>query len=77
MFKNLSIKWQLGVLVSIMVLAMAVLVFLAHSGLEMAGDDISEIGNNRLPSVQGLLIISEGRTVAANHVVLQALILSA
>jgi methyl-accepting chemotaxis protein len=62
MFKNLSIKWKLGVLVSIMILAMAGLVFLAYSGLKMSGDDIAEIGNNRLPSVQGLLTVSEGQT---------------
>ena len=62
MFKNLSIKWKLGVLVGIMLLAMAGLVFLAYTNLKGAGDDIAEIGNNRLPSVQGLLIVSEGQT---------------
>ena len=62
MFKNLSIKWKLGVLVGVMLLAMVGLVFLAYSGLKGAGEDIAEIGNNRLPSVQGLLIISEGQT---------------
>ena len=62
MFKNLSIKWKLGVLVGIMILAMAGLVFLAYVDLKGAGEDIAEIGNNRLPSVQGLLIVSEGQT---------------
>ena len=62
MFKNLSIKWKLGVLVGIMLLAMVGLVWEAYSGLKGAGEDIAEIGNNRLPSVQGLLIVSEGQT---------------
>ncbi len=62
MFKNLSIKWKLGVLVGIMLVAMTGLVALAYSGLKGAGENIAEVGNVRMPSVQGLLIVSEGQT---------------
>ena len=64
MFKNLSIKLKLSVLVGIMMLALIGLVYSAQSELKGAGDDIAEIGLNRLPSVQGLLIVSEGQTAA-------------
>ncbi|MFZ4479912.1 MAG: MCP four helix bundle domain-containing protein, partial [Rhodoferax sp.] len=62
MFKNLLIKWKLATLVAIMLLALAFMGYAGFSGLRGATEDIVEIGTNRLPSVEGLLTVSEGQT---------------
>ncbi|MEI6802938.1 MAG: methyl-accepting chemotaxis protein [Burkholderiales bacterium] len=62
MFKNLSIKWKLGTLVAIMLIALAALGYSGWVALQGAAEDIVEIGTNRLPSVQGLMAVSEGQT---------------
>ena len=62
MFKNLSIKWKLTTLLVIMLLSLAFMGYAGFSGLRGAAEDIVEIGTNRLPSVEGLLVVSEGQT---------------
>ena len=62
MFKNLSIKWKLATLVAVMLAALAVIGFSGYAGIREVGNAMNEIGTVRLPSVQGLLIVSEGQT---------------
>ncbi len=62
MFGNLLIKWKLAVLMAIMVLALAVVGFSGYVGIVHVSDAVEEVGMVRLPSIQGLLGISEGQT---------------
>ena len=62
MFKNLSIKWKLATLVAIMLLALAVIGGAGFRGIQGVGHAMTEIGKVRLPSIQGLLVASEGQT---------------
>ena len=62
MFKNLSIKWKLTTLVVIMLLALAAIGTAGYSGIQSLGHALTEVGKVRLPSIQGLLIASEGQT---------------
>ncbi|WP_431477547.1 methyl-accepting chemotaxis protein [Massilia eburnea] len=62
MFKNLLIKWKLAVLVAVMMLALAVLGIAGYRGIATVGDSVNEIGVVRLPSIHGLLVLSEGQT---------------
>ena len=62
MFKNLLIKWKLAVLVGVMMLALLVLGISGYRGIAEVGDSVEEIGAVRLPSVYGLLVLSEGQT---------------
>ena len=65
MFKNLLIKWKLATLVAIMMVALAVVGISGYSGIVTVGDAVTEIGVVRLPSIQGLLTMSEGQTAVA------------
>ncbi|SFG80450.1 methyl-accepting chemotaxis sensory transducer with TarH sensor [Duganella sp. CF458] len=62
MFKNLLIKWKLAVLVAVMMLALAVLGIAGYGGIAKVGESVNEIGVVRLPSIHGLLVLSEGQT---------------
>ena len=62
MFRNLLIKWKLAVLVAVMMVALAVLGISGYRGIGTVGDSVNEIGVVRLPSVHGLLMLSEGQT---------------
>ncbi|WP_051293751.1 methyl-accepting chemotaxis protein [Pseudoduganella violaceinigra] len=62
MFKNLLIKWKLAVLVAVMLLALAVLGMSGYRGISNVGASVNEIGIVRLPSIYGLLVMSEGQT---------------
>ena len=62
MFKNLLIKWKLTTLVAIMLVALAAIGWSGYGGIREVGNSMTEIGNVRMPSVQGLLIASEGQT---------------
>ncbi len=73
MFKNLLIKWKLAVLVAVMMLALAVLGIAGYRGIATVGDSVNEIGVVRLPSIHGLLVLSEGQT-AVDKATLQAAI---
>jgi methyl-accepting chemotaxis protein len=73
MFKNLLIKWKLAVLVAVMMLALAVLGIAGYRGISEVGGSVNEIGLVRLPSIYGLLVLSEGQT-AVDKATLQAAI---
>jgi len=62
MFKNLLIKWKLAVLVAVMMLALAALGVSGYRGISSVGQSVNEIGVVRLPSIHGLLVLSEGQT---------------
>jgi len=72
-FKNLLIKWKLAVLVAVMVLALAVLGIAGYRGIVKVGESVDEIGVVRLPSIHGLLVLSEGQT-SVDKATLQAAI---
>ena len=56
------IKWKLAVLVAVMMLALVVLGFSGYRGIANVGESVNEIGVVRLPSIYGLLVLSEGQT---------------
>ena len=62
MFNNLSIKWKLAVLVSILLMALAAVGYSGISGIREVGASMEDLGSNRLPSIHGLLVVSEGQT---------------
>jgi methyl-accepting chemotaxis protein len=62
MFKNLPIKWKIRTLVCALLLAMAAIGVSGLLGIQRLGAAIDEIGMNRLPSVEGLLVLSEAQT---------------
>ncbi|AGX86452.1 HAMP domain-containing methyl-accepting chemotaxis protein [Candidatus Symbiobacter mobilis] len=62
MFRDLSIRWKLVVLVALMLTALATASFVGYRGIVRVGEAVTEVGVVRLPSVHGLLIISEGQT---------------
>ena len=66
MFKNLLIKWKLAVLVAIMMVALAIVGAAGYRGIVKVGGAVEEIGVVRLPSIQGLLAMSEGQTAVAS-----------
>ncbi|MET3131419.1 methyl-accepting chemotaxis protein [Oxalobacteraceae bacterium GrIS 1.11] len=65
MFKNWAIKWKLAMLVLVMMVALAAVGVSGYVGIVTVGGAVSEIGAVRLPSIQGLLAISEGQTAVA------------
>ncbi|MYM26068.1 HAMP domain-containing protein [Duganella sp. FT135W] len=65
MFKNLLIKWKLATLVAIMMVALLVVGAAGYRGIVKVGGAVNEIGVVRLPSVQGLLVMSEGQTAVS------------
>jgi methyl-accepting chemotaxis protein len=73
MFKNLLIKWKLALLIGVILVALAALGLTGNAGIRTVGAEMTEIGMVRLPSVQGLLMVSEGQT-AAESATLQAAI---
>ena len=62
MFKNLMIRWKLAVLVAVMLAALAILGIAGYRGIAKVGASVEEIGVVRLPSIHGLLVMSEGQT---------------
>ncbi|SHG64258.1 methyl-accepting chemotaxis protein [Massilia sp. CF038] len=65
MFKNLLIKWKLAVLMAVMLTALVVIGLSGYLGINHVSAAVDEIGVVRLPSIQGLLVISEGQTAVA------------
>ena len=65
MFKNLLIKWKLATLVGVMMAALIVVGVTGYAGIATVGKSVNEIGVVRLPSIQGLLLMSEGQTAVA------------
>src|SRR5471032_604139 len=66
MFKNLLIKWKLATLVVIMMVALTVVGAAGYAGIVKVGGAVNEIGAVRLPSIQGLLLMSEGQTAVSS-----------
>ena len=62
MFKNLAIKYKLAALVTITLLAMAIVGVTGYAGIKQVGSAMEEVGQVRLPSVAGLLTLSEAQT---------------
>ena len=62
MFKNLSIKLKLISLLAIMLLAMTAIGLAGGNGIRQVGAALVEVGVVRLPSIDGLLTLSEAQT---------------
>ena len=62
MFKNLLIKWKLATLVAALLIALGAIGFSGYSGIREVAHFMDQIGSVRLPSVEGLLVVSEGQT---------------
>ena len=62
MLKNLNVTRKLGLLVAIMLAAMIAFGWSAHTGLQRVSAASAEVGHVRLPSIHGLLAMSEGQT---------------
>ena len=64
MISNMTVKAKLILLLATAILASVLICAAGWRGLATTGQSIDEIGTVRLPSVQGLLIVSEGQTNA-------------
>ncbi|HEY5800594.1 MAG TPA: MCP four helix bundle domain-containing protein, partial [Burkholderiaceae bacterium] len=62
MFKNLAIKWKIATLTALLLLGLAVVGAAGLLGIRQVGAAAEEIGSVRLPSVEGLLVLSEAQT---------------
>ncbi len=67
MLKNLNVTRKLGLLVAIMLAAMIAFGWSAHIGLQRVSAAGAEVGHVRLPSIHGLLAVSEGQTAVKGH----------
>ena len=62
MFSTLQVRTKILILLAVAVAALLVVVMVAFSGMKKQNEMLAEIGGNRLPSVQALLVISEAQT---------------
>ncbi len=62
MFNNLPIKFKLLLLLGMMLLAMTIVGLMGNAGIGKVGAALEEVGAVRLPSVDGLLTLSEAQT---------------
>jgi methyl-accepting chemotaxis protein len=62
MFANLTVKTKIAALLAVAVAALLLVMVIAILGLKKEGEMLLEIGRNRLPSVQGLMMVNEGQT---------------
>ncbi|MYM69111.1 methyl-accepting chemotaxis protein [Pseudoduganella sp. FT55W] len=62
MFANITVRTKILTLIGVAVLALLVVVLIAFRGLNKEGEMLAEIGKNRMPSVQALMAINEGKT---------------
>ena len=67
MLKNLNVTRKLGLLVAIMLAAMIAFGWSAHIGLQRVSAAGAEVGHVRLPSIHGLLSVSEGQTAVKGY----------
>jgi methyl-accepting chemotaxis protein len=67
MLKNLNVTRKLGLLVAIMLAAMIAFGWSAHTGLQRVSAAGAEVGHVRLPSIHGLLSVSEGQTAVKGY----------
>jgi methyl-accepting chemotaxis protein len=62
MLSTLQVRSKILILLAVAVAALVTVVLIAFAGMKKQGEMLSEIGGNRMPSVQALLAISEGQT---------------
>jgi len=67
MLKNLNVTRKLGLLFAIMLAAMIAFGWSAHTGLQRVSAAGAEVGHVRLPSIHGLLSVSEGQTAVKGY----------
>jgi methyl-accepting chemotaxis protein len=62
MLAKLTVRTKILALIAVAVLALLLVVVIAFQGLKKEGEMLAEIGRNRMPSVQALMTINEGKT---------------
>ncbi|MBP1205394.1 methyl-accepting chemotaxis protein [Duganella sp. 1411] len=62
MLSTLTVRTKILALLAVAVLALMAVVFIAFTGLKSQGDMLNELGKNRMPSVQSLMVMNEGQT---------------
>jgi methyl-accepting chemotaxis protein len=61
-FKDISVKWRMMVLAFVVLVSLAAVGLIGFKGISEVGAAMDEVGAVRLPSVKGLLVMSEGQT---------------
>ena len=62
MLSTLTVRTKILALLAVALLALVVVVAIAFSGLKEQGRMLNELGKNRMPSVQSLMVINEAQT---------------
>jgi methyl-accepting chemotaxis protein len=62
MLSTLTVRTKIAALLAVAVLALVAVVVIAIAGLKKEGAMLTEVGRNRMPSVQALLVLNEGKT---------------
>ncbi|SHN43230.1 methyl-accepting chemotaxis protein [Duganella sacchari] len=62
MFANITVRTKILTLLGVAVLALLLVVVIGFRGLKQEGAMLAEIGKNRMPSVQALMGMNEGKT---------------
>ena len=62
MFKNLTVKAKLTMLLAVAITALIIVGLVGITGLNKNGEMIHEVGGNRMPSIQGLLTLKQAQT---------------
>jgi methyl-accepting chemotaxis protein len=62
MFAKLSVKAKLAILLAAALVSLLLMAGVGVYGMRQLGHAVSELGENRMPSVEGLMIVSEGQT---------------
>ncbi|MFA9217998.1 MAG: methyl-accepting chemotaxis protein, partial [Sphingomonadaceae bacterium] len=66
MFATMMIRTKILILLGVALLGLLLVVAISFIGLQREGEMLVEIGKNRLPSVQSLQIINEGKTALSS-----------
>lgn len=67
MLSNLSIKAKIGALLGVAIVALLVVVLISFKGLQNNQHMLHEVGEVRMPSVQGLQMINEAQTAIRSY----------
>jgi methyl-accepting chemotaxis protein len=62
MFANLTVRTKIAALLAVAVAALLLVMATSIMGMKKQSEMLSEIGKNRLPSIQALMAINEGKT---------------
>nr|WP_315397440.1 methyl-accepting chemotaxis protein [uncultured Duganella sp.] len=62
MFSSLTVRTKILALLAVALLALLVVVAIAFTGMKAQGRMLNELGKNRMPSVQALMVANEGQT---------------